>query len=47
MAGNVSEARAAYEDLFAHWKDADEDIPVLREARSEFARITAAQNHRQ
>ncbi len=47
MAGNVSEARAAYEDLFAHWQDADEDIPVLRAARSEFTRITAPQNHRQ
>jgi len=44
VAGNVSEARAAYKNFFALWTDADEDIPILREARSEFTSITAAQN---
>jgi eukaryotic-like serine/threonine-protein kinase len=44
MAGSVSEARAAYQNFFALWKDADEDIPILREARSEFTSITAGQN---
>jgi eukaryotic-like serine/threonine-protein kinase len=44
MAGNVSEARAAYKNFFALWKDADDNIPILSEARSEFTSITAAQN---
>jgi len=44
MAGSLSEARAAYQNFSALWKDADEDIPILREARSEFTSITAAQN---
>jgi eukaryotic-like serine/threonine-protein kinase len=44
VAGNVPEARAAYKNFFALWKDADEDIPILREARAEFTSITAAQN---
>jgi tetratricopeptide (TPR) repeat protein len=44
VAGNVSEARAAYKNFFALWKDADDNIPILSEARSEFTSITAAQN---
>jgi hypothetical protein len=44
MAGSVSEAREEYKNFFALWKDADEDIPILREARSEFTSISAAQN---
>ena len=44
MAGSFSEARAAYQNFFALWKDADEDIPILREARAEFASITAGRN---
>jgi tetratricopeptide (TPR) repeat protein len=44
MAGSVSEAREEYKNFFALWKDADEDIPILREARSEFTSITAARN---
>ena len=32
-------ARAAYEDFLALWKDADPDIPVLKEAQAEFAAL--------
>jgi hypothetical protein len=32
-------ARTAYQDLFALWKDADPDIPVLKEAKAEYARL--------
>jgi hypothetical protein len=28
-----------YEKFFALWKDADPDIPVLRRARAEYARV--------
>ena len=32
-------ALAAYKDFFALWKDADRDIPILRQAKSEFAKL--------
>ena len=32
-------ARAAYQDFFALWKDADADLPVLKEARAEYAKL--------
>ena len=32
-------ARVEYEKFFALWKDADPDIPVLRRARAEYARV--------
>jgi tetratricopeptide (TPR) repeat protein len=39
MAGDVPRARKAYEDFFALWKDADEDLPVIGEARREYAAL--------
>jgi hypothetical protein len=32
-------ARAAYEDFLTRWKDADADIPILRQARTERTRL--------
>ena len=32
-------ARTAYQDFFALWKDADPDIPVLKAAKAEYAKI--------
>jgi tetratricopeptide (TPR) repeat protein len=46
MSGNIPEARAAYQEFFTLWKDADGETPVLSEARSEFTRVNAAQNQR-
>jgi predicted Zn-dependent protease len=37
--GDTSRARKAYEDFFAFWKDADPDIPILQEARREYAKL--------
>jgi tetratricopeptide (TPR) repeat protein len=34
-----SRALAAYKEFFVLWKDADSDIPVLKQARAEFARL--------
>jgi len=31
--------RSAHEDFFALWKDADPDIPILKEAKAEYAKI--------
>ena len=32
-------AVAAYKDFFTLWKDADLDIPILKEARAEYAKL--------
>jgi len=37
MAGDTVKARSAYQDFLNIWKDADENIPVLKQARSEYA----------
>ena len=34
-----SKARTAYQDFFALWKDADSDIPLLKEAKAEYAKL--------
>jgi len=39
LAGARSEAKRAYGDFLALWKDADVEIPILRNARAEFARL--------
>jgi eukaryotic-like serine/threonine-protein kinase len=36
---NVVKARAAYNDFLTLWKDADPDIPVLKEAKAEYAKL--------
>jgi len=35
MAGDTTKANAAYQDFFTLWKDADPDIPILKEAKAE------------
>ncbi len=37
--GNMSKARAEYEKALTIWKDADLDIPLLQQAKVEYARI--------
>ena len=37
--GDTAGARRTYEQFFAFWKDADPDIPILRQARAEYARL--------
>jgi hypothetical protein len=32
-------ARSAYQDFFAMWKDADPDLPVLKQAKAEYAKL--------
>jgi cytochrome c-type biogenesis protein CcmH/NrfG len=39
MQGDSAKARAAYEDFFALWKDADPDVPVLVAAKAEYAKL--------
>ena len=37
--GDMARARSAYQDFFALWKDADPDIPILKEAKVEYAQL--------
>jgi len=39
LAGDQGAARKAYGDFFAIWKDADADIPVLKEAKAAYAKL--------
>ena len=32
-------ARAAYQDFLTLWKDADPDIPILKQAKAEYAKL--------
>jgi predicted Zn-dependent protease len=37
--GNTVKARAAYQDFLTLWKDADPDIPILKQAKAEYAKL--------
>ena len=39
LSGDTVKAKSVYNDLFSLWKNADPDIPVLKEARAEYARL--------
>jgi tetratricopeptide (TPR) repeat protein len=39
LAGDAAAARTAYQDLFALWKDADPDLPLLKQAKLEYAKL--------
>ncbi|MEN3326476.1 MAG: eukaryotic-like serine/threonine-protein kinase [Acidobacteriota bacterium] len=38
MQGDTAQARHSYQDFFTLWKDADQDLPILIEAKREFER---------
>jgi hypothetical protein len=35
----MAEARKSYEEFFTLWKNADEDLPILVEAKKEFEKL--------
>jgi len=39
LQGDSARARAAYQDFLALWKDADPDIPILKQAKAEYAKL--------
>ena len=39
LSGETAKAKSAYNDLFALWKDADPKIPMVNEARAEYAKL--------
>jgi eukaryotic-like serine/threonine-protein kinase len=39
LTGDTARARRAYQDFLALWKDADSDLPILKEAKAEYAKL--------
>jgi eukaryotic-like serine/threonine-protein kinase len=39
LAGDTVKARAAYQDFFGLWKNADPEIPILKEAKAEYEKL--------
>jgi len=39
LSGDAVKAKAAYQDFFTLWKDADSDVPVLARAKAEYAKV--------
>jgi eukaryotic-like serine/threonine-protein kinase len=39
MAGDTAKAKAAYQEFFTLWKDADPDVPILKQAKVEYAKL--------
>ena len=39
LSGDEAAARNAYQDFFALWKDADSDIPIMKQAKAEYAKL--------
>jgi len=37
--GNTAKAKAAYKDFLTLWKDADPSIPILKQAKAEYAKL--------
>ena len=39
LSGDTAKSRTAYQDFLALWKDADPDIPILKQAKGEYANL--------
>jgi len=39
LQGDSTKTKAAYQDFFTLWKDADPDIPILKQAKAEYAKL--------
>ena len=39
LAGDQGKSRTAYQDFFALWKNADSDLPILKEAKTEYQKL--------
>jgi hypothetical protein len=37
--GDNAKSRVAYQDTLALWKDADPDLPLVKQAKEEYARV--------
>jgi eukaryotic-like serine/threonine-protein kinase len=39
VSGDTAKAKVAYQDFLTLWKDADPDIPILQQAKAEYAKL--------
>ena len=39
LSGDAAKAKTAYQDFLTLWKDADPDVPILKEAKAEYANL--------
>jgi serine/threonine protein kinase/DNA-binding winged helix-turn-helix (wHTH) protein/tetratricopeptide (TPR) repeat protein len=39
LSGDATKARSQYQDFLTLWKDADPDIPILKQAKAEYAKL--------
>ena len=39
LSGDKTKAKSAYQDFLTLWKDADPDIPILKQAKAEYANL--------
>ena len=39
MQGDTAKASAAYQEFLTLWKDADPDIPILKQAKAEYVKL--------
>jgi eukaryotic-like serine/threonine-protein kinase len=39
LSGDIEKSKSAYNDFFKLWKDADPDIPILKEAKAEYGKL--------
>jgi Tfp pilus assembly protein PilF len=39
LSGDKIKAKTAYQNFFTLWKDADADIPILKHAKAEYAKL--------
>jgi eukaryotic-like serine/threonine-protein kinase len=39
LSGDTTKAKAAYQAFLALWKDADPDVPILKQAKAEYAKL--------
>jgi tetratricopeptide (TPR) repeat protein/predicted Ser/Thr protein kinase len=39
MQGDTTKAKSAYQDFLTLWKDADPDVPILKQAEAEYAKL--------
>ncbi|MGA2459248.1 MAG: hypothetical protein ABSF85_16900 [Terriglobales bacterium] len=39
LSGDTAKAKGAYQEFFTLWKDADPGIPILKEAKAEYAKL--------
>jgi tetratricopeptide (TPR) repeat protein len=39
LQGDTAKAKAAYQDFLRLWKDADPDVPILKQSKAEYAKL--------